>query len=62
MERTGESYEYEAKSMAQFILEGHDEQETADEFGTGRTTVRRRLKSIGHTYADLVEMREKRTR
>lgn len=62
MERTRESYLYEARCMAQFILEGHDEQQTADEFDTSRETVRRRLKSIGHTYADIVEIRKKRTR
>lgn len=58
MNRSGESYGYEAKCMAHFILEGHDEQETADEFDTSRETVRRRLKMLGYTYADLVEFRE----
>lgn len=58
MIRRGESYQFEAKGMVQFILEGHNEQETADEFDTSRETVRRRLRSIGYNYADLAEMRD----
>lgn len=60
MNRSGDSYGYEAKCMAYFILEGHNQQQTADEFNTTRKTVTKRLKLIGHTYADLVEIREAR--
>lgn len=56
----GQIYGYEAKSMAQFILEGHNLQETANEYGTSRETVRRRLRNIGYTYAELRELYEKR--
>ena len=60
MYRTGESYKYEARSMVQFILEGHNEKETAEEFGVSRETVAKRIKSLGHTYEAIVELRDKR--
>lgn len=62
MERTRESYIYEAKAMAKFILEGHDQVETAKEFDTSRKTVTYRLKSIGHTYTDLKELADQRSK
>lgn len=49
---------YEAKSMTEYILNGHSETETANEFGVTPVTVRRRLKMLGYTYADLVEFRK----
>lgn len=49
---------YEAKSMTEYILNGHSEIETANEFGVTPLTVRRRLKMLGYTYADLVEFRK----
>ncbi len=52
----------EAKEMVKFILKGHNETETADEFCTSKDTVRRRLKSIGYTYADLKELADKRSK
>lgn len=58
MGRTRESYENENKAMVYFILQGHGETETAKEFEINRSTLRHRLKKMGYTYADLVEMRE----
>lgn len=54
----GDNFFYEAKGMAQYILEGHNLQETADEFGVQKTQVRRRLKLIGYTVTDLIEARK----
>lgn len=46
--------------MAYFILEGHSLDETASEFGVKKRDVRRRLKLIGYTFTDLVEIRKSR--
>ncbi len=40
------------------VKEGLSEAETAKEFGTSKDMVRRRIKMLGYTYADLVELRE----
>lgn len=61
MYRTVESYEYEARGMIQFILEGHNKKETADEFGVSRDTVNRRLISLGYTYEYIANLRDKRS-
>ena len=42
------------------VKEGLSEAETAKEFETSKNMVRRRLKMLGYTYADLVELREAR--
>lgn len=60
MYRTGESYKYEARSMVQFILEGHNKEETAEEFEVSCGTVARRIKSLGYTYEAIAELRDKR--
>lgn len=60
MIRTERNYAYESKEMARFILKGHSEKETAEEFNVSCGTVRNRLKWIGYTYADLLELRESR--
>lgn len=54
----GDNFFYEAKVMAYFIIEGHNLDETASEFGVKKRDVRIRLKLIGYTYADLVEIRK----
>ena len=59
MIRRGASYTYEARAMVQYILEGHNEQETSEEFDVSRETVRRRLKTLGYTYEDLANFRDK---
>lgn len=56
----GDNFFYEAKGMAYFILEGHSLDETASEFGVKKRDVRRRLKLIGYTFTDLVEVRKSR--
>lgn len=54
------NYYNEAVSMKEFILEGHNEKETAEEFGVSTGTVRKRLSYyLNCTYADLAEMRKK---
>lgn len=42
------------------VKEGLSEAETAKEFNTSKDMVRRRLKMLGYTYIDLVELREAR--
>lgn len=59
MNRTLKSYVYEARSMVQFILEGNNEKETAEEFNVSHEIVRRRIKLLGYTYEDLVECKNK---
>lgn len=59
MERTNESFHYEAKSMVQYILEGHSKKETQKEFNVSRETLDRRLLGLGYTFADLIEARKK---
>lgn len=50
-----------ARGMVMCIVkEGLSEAETAKEFNTSKDMVRRRLKMLGYTYADLVDMREAR--
>lgn len=51
----------QTKGMALFILEGHNLTETSKEFGLSRDAIRNRLKLIGFTYTDLVEMRKKKS-
>lgn len=58
----GGNFFYESKAMAQFILAGHSLEETADEFGVCKGTVRYRLKSIGFTYSDLAKIRKERSK
>lgn len=58
MYRTGESYRYEARSIVQFILEGHNKEETAEEFKVSRETVARRIKSLGYTYGTIADLRD----
>lgn len=56
----GDNFFYEAKGMAYFVIEGHSLVETAKEFGVSKKMVKKRLKIIGYTYADLVEIRKAR--
>lgn len=51
---------YEAMSIVQYIIEGHSKVETGEEFGIRPQSVDKKLKAIGYTYADLVELREER--
>lgn len=51
---------YEAKGMALMIFDGYSKDETAEAFDVSKRTVERRLKMIGRTYRELVEIREKR--
>lgn len=60
MERTNESFYYEAKSMVQYILEGHSKKETKQEFRVNDRTLDRRLLGLGYTFADLVEIRKEK--
>lgn len=55
-----ENYKYEIKSMIQFILAGHRLKETAEEHGVSAYEVKKRLQSVGYSYADLVEMRNQK--
>lgn len=52
-------YRGEAKEMANCILRGSSIEQTAKEFETSTETVRRRIKLLGYTSQDLVEIREK---
>lgn len=54
-----ERHLYEAESMVQFILDGHNLRETAEEHGVTIEVVNDRIRKKGYTYADLVEIREK---
>lgn len=51
---------YEAKGMVHCILEGNSEIETAESYGVSVGTVRNRLKSMGYTAEELIELRESR--
>ncbi len=51
---------YEAKGMALMVYDGYTEAEIAEAFGVRAYVVERRLHMIGHTYRELVEIREKR--
>lgn len=53
-------YRGEAKEMANYILKGHNLEQTATRFDTSKETVRRRLNLLSFRYKDLVEIREKR--
>lgn len=52
--------QYEAKGMIHCILEGSSEIETAESYGVSVGTVRNRLKSMGYTAEELIELRESR--
>lgn len=53
-----ESYHYEAKSMAQCVLNGYTLKQIMQEFDVSRDIVVKRLNSIGYTFQELVEIRE----
>lgn len=49
---------YEAMSIVQYILEGHNKAEAGKEFDLKPQLIDKKLKSIGYTYAEIVEQRE----
>lgn len=52
----------QAESMALFILDGHNLNETSDEFGISKEAIRYRLKLIGLTCTDLEKARKERSK
>lgn len=52
--------QYETRGMIHCILEGNSEIETAKSYGVSVGTVRNRLKRMGYTAEELIELRESR--
>lgn len=60
MKKNYSRFEGEAKAIIEFIIEGNNKLQAAEEFGVSEFTIDRRIQRLGYTFEEIAKIRDKR--